>query len=254
MRSRTNKHHGVPYSFGGSDNVEFNLSDVDIGEHDLFHTITGHLPPCFLTRLNVIRTIGWGDSKGRVPNAEYFADMLNVLTPDSFNSLYQPKAFRPLETMTRPMRAQTALHIFTALGTESRHIHDAIGYLGGNRDYVERDTRRKLEDFMMFFRNQNPIRAINSYVTDTNENGQLKWTKPVLPESRSDIQQITRSARLEYISSQWIARMIRILNAQKVEIQKRQESWNPSLHNYIQDIAAHGFDHIKRIKHRHRKP
>lgn len=253
MRSTTNKHHGVPYSFGGSNNVESNISYVEIGEHNMFHKVTGHLPPDFLMRLNVIRMVGWGDSKGRVPTAEYFGDMFSVLTPDSQNSLYNRKAIRPVDSMTRAMQSQIALHVFNALGEESRYIHDAIKYLGGSKDYVERETRYRLETFMAFFRNSNPIRAINSYLTDTNEDGQLKWTKPLNPNIQADVKQISNTTRLEYVSSQWVARMIRILSGQKKEVEKRQETWQPSLHGYIQDIATHGFAHIQSTKRRHGK-
>jgi hypothetical protein len=209
----------------------------------MFHRVAGHLPPTFLAREKITSSIGWQDTHGRMISAEYYDSMFAILTPDDWHSSYYPKSFRPLDDIKRENRAMIALHVYTAIGAECELIRDAIGYLGGSKDFVEQRTRTALVKFNEFFHRNNPIRAIDAYLSDKNDEGDYKWTKPLLPESRNDLESVLDSVHMEKMSANWRARMIRILRHQKAELEVCQEEWQPTFSQYIPDIARHGYNH-----------
>lgn len=89
MTLTQNKHHNIPRSYGGSNDL-CNIPTIDAGEHTHFHSIFGHLTPDQLLRMLIVSSAYNG------PPKSFLSDFLNASTERDWRGMYDQTALRDI--------------------------------------------------------------------------------------------------------------------------------------------------------------
>lgn len=229
-----NEHHCVPHSFDGASN-EVNLSRLAVGEHDAFHQATGHTPPDFFIRRFLIGSVPWEDGKGRSLPQRAYKDVLTLLTPDDWRTLYHPATFirgseRDVGMAQRVAKA--SFHLAWYLDREISLTMDQIGLLGIHK-LPPHESIREMKRISRFFNKDRPHVLLRKFLLETSETGDLKWVKPLKEDVRKELVRIFRHTPLEQRTSNGASQHIFDLlldhHARLVECAK---GWQPHLRDY----------------------
>ncbi|MDO8469009.1 MAG: hypothetical protein Q7S29_04600 [Candidatus Peribacter sp.] len=227
-------HHCVPHSFDGAGN-SVNLSRIRASEHRAFHDATGHAPPDFFLRRFLIGSVSWQDHKDRSLPPGMYQDVLALLTPDDWHTLYQPGTF--IETHDHSegeslRRAKAAFHLAWYLDREMSLIMDQIGLLGIHK-LPPFGTAKEMQRVHQFFAKGRPHVVMRKFLLDTTEDDSLKWAKPMREDIRKALLDVLRLSKLERLTSNGSGQRIfdllldhheRLVNCTKI--------WEPNLRDH----------------------
>ena len=228
------EHHCVPHSFDGAGN-RVNLSKVPERDHNNFHHMTGHSPPDFFLRRFLIGSVAWQDNRDRSLPPGMYSDVLSILTPEDWRTLYQPGTFvtpHPHDEGEALRKAKAAFHVAWYLDREMSLIMDQIGLLGIHK-LPPLGTAQEMQGIHHFFGKDRPHVLMRMFLLDGQEVGELKWVKPMRADIRQELLKILRTSKLERLTANGSSRKIFDLlldhHARLVECAK---IWQPNLRDH----------------------
>jgi hypothetical protein len=193
-----NEHHCVPHSFDGASSA-VNLTRLAVGEHNAFHKATGHTPPDFFIRRFLIGSIPWEDGEGRSFPQGAYKDLLTLLTPDDWRTLYHPATFlrRTGRDAGEGQRvAKASFHIAWYLTREMSLTMDQIGLLGIHM-LPPHESGKEMMRIERYFKKDRPHVLLRKFLLETSEAGDPKWVKPMQEDVRRELLRILRNSKLE---------------------------------------------------------
>lgn len=234
MQEILTDHHCVPHSFdGASSNV--NLSRVWEEEHHQFHETTGHLPPDFFLRRFLIGNVTWTDGKERSLPPGVYKDVLSLLTPEDWHSLYQPGTFNtahPRNEGESLRRAKAAFHVAWYLDREMSLVMDQIGLLGIHK-MPPYSVEREMRAVHQFFGKDRPHVLMRMYLLEQDERSERKWAKPMRDDVRKDLLQILRTSKLEPLYANGsLQRIFDHLLSHHERLSRCAGIWQPNLRDH----------------------
>ncbi len=234
LPGQSNRHHGVPRSFTGEDDEVWNLTVVDEMEHGKYHQMSGHLPPDFLIREIVATSGSYRDASGHKLPLSFTHDVLKMLLPFDWRSLYVPQAVKkPQENGSdRDLFARSAIHVHNHIHKEISTVSNAIRLLT-YRTPLPNHLRIFNSNFRKFFGEENPAQAIRSLLIAKTENNDLKWVKPMQPSLRSNLLDATLRARPEALSQKSRRKMNQLFHDYHGVLINRLDIWQPLPNDYL---------------------
>jgi len=229
--SETNEHHCVPRSFDGA-HCEGNISRMLITEHDRFHQATGHAPPDFLLRRFLIGSVGWKDHDNRSLPPGTYEDVLRLLTPEDWRTLYQDGTF--IETHGHSKgeslrRAKAAFHLAWYLDRERSLSMDQIGLLEIHK-LLPYGAVEEMRGISRFFKGDSPQAVMRTFLCDTAEDDSLKWARPMREDVRQQLLIILRHSRPEHLADKGASqRIFDLLLDHHARLEECARIWEPNL-------------------------
>lgn len=228
------EHHCVPHSFDGAAG-RVNLARVTEGEHNRFHLMTGHSPPDFFLRRFLIGSMAWEDRNGRSLPPGIFQDVLSILTPEDWRTLYRSGTFivpHPHDEGEALRKAKAAFHVAWYLDREMSLTMDQIGLLGIHKR-PPIGLAQESQGIHHFFGKDRPHVLMRTFLLDGEDKGELKWVKSMREDVRQELLKIIRSTRMERLlrngASQRIFDLLLDHHARLVECAK---IWQPNLRDH----------------------
>ncbi|MDD5751370.1 MAG: hypothetical protein PHS73_02520 [Candidatus Peribacteraceae bacterium] len=241
------EHHCVPHSFDGAGS-KVNLAKISEREHSNFHQTTGHAPPDFFLRRFLIGSIAWADQRNRSLAPGVYQDVLSILTPDDWRSIYQSGTFIVPHTAEEGhalRTAKAAFHLAWYLDRERSLTMDQIGLLGIHK-LLPLATAQEMQGVHHFFGKDRPHVLMRTFLLDGQSNGELKWVKPMRDEIRQALLKVLRNAKLEYAQHNGATRKIfDLLLDHHERLEQCSGLWQPQLRDHAGTL--------KRLADEHRK-
>jgi len=228
------EHHCVPHSFDGA-GTSVNLSHIPETEHQAFHDAIGHAPPDFFLRRFLIGSVGWKDRKERSLPPGMYEDVLALLAPDDWHTLYQPGTF--IATHDRSdgeslRRAKAAFHLAWYLDREMSLIMDQIGLLGIHK-LPPFATAKEMQRVHQFFDKNRPHVVMRKFLLDTDADDTLKWAKPMRDDIRKELLDVLRLSKLERLTSNGSSqRIFDLLLDHHERLVHCTKIWEPNLRDH----------------------
>lgn len=237
----TNVHHCVPHSFDGA-SADVNLSRPPKDEHDRLHTVLGHAPPDFSLRRMLIGNVLWMDDKERSLPYGMYEDILPILTPNDWHTLYVPDTFIPPSKNGHAHGeaqriARVSFHLAWYLDRERSLVTDLLGLLGINKYPIQiEDQMRRIGDF---FEKTRPHVAMRKFLLDCDTNGDLKWVKPLQEDIRQKLLHVLRSAKLEsHTQNRAKQRIFDCLLDHHMRLVECARIWQPNLRDHAETLKS----------------
>lgn len=181
-QSKSNEHHNIPCSRGGSDH-DVNISDVPKSRHADFHQWASNRDPGQLARYIALHSLGKGESS--IGN-DRLNTLFQITTLLQWSNLYDAHAFRPSVDVSGYASMLTAFaHFKTQIMEEIVWVRKTIETLNGNGDFPT-NNHTLLPLALGFFGTKSPGKAIEGLMTEEHY-GMLSWVKPMKTETRDAI-------------------------------------------------------------------
>ncbi len=252
VQTERNDHHCVPRSFLGS-NADINVSRLSVPEHDAYHRVAGFRPPDFLIRKVLLASINWHDAEGKMIPARLYQEAFMLLTPDDWRSFYDSSSMRRIEEAPNGNGAtKAAVHVHMHLWEEQAMVAEAIASVGISR-YLSPQVRDFSNNFMSFFRTDDPIAALRNYLQDSSETKERKWTKPLTPSAFSHFCDLTKSKVNEVMSVNSRQQLLTALVDHHVQLNRCIGRWQPSVIDNIAAIAEYGQSKMEDLLRKHKQ-
>ncbi|MBP9750266.1 MAG: hypothetical protein KBC95_00270 [Candidatus Peribacteraceae bacterium] len=225
--SPRNEHHGLPRSHGGSSHST-NLTTVDEQRHNDWHGIVGHPTPDGLIRhLLLVRATRLRLS---LPPS-VVEDGLSILKPNDLAGIYESKALLIPSQRADGLRNATRhrIHRWSHMSEELRLADRVVGSLSGSTD-LSQDAARISDAFQGFFQTVDPAEHIRQILLEHDQhNGQIAWSKPILPGVRSDLLDVLKGAKAERQGEAQQRRLLDIVFGHLDAVERQRHRLKPSL-------------------------
>lgn len=217
--ARTNKHHNIPRSRGGSE-AECNLSVVNQSRHDAFHRDWGaNRTPCLLSRLIGLHSIGLGDD---ALSANQIENLIQITSLQNWSRLYRPDAFDNVATISAIENAiKVSEYTQTHLLEEQVWIRQTIAAIVNGGTFPSQHSLF-IHNCLKFFNVRTPREAIIALLTERH-NTDLSWSKPLLKCTRTSIVNLLKEKELPVPRRQTV--LVPILDKQQKTVLKYLRDW-----------------------------
>lgn len=205
--SKSNEHHNIPRSRGGSDH-EINISDVPKSRHADFHQWASNRDPGQLARSIALHSVGQG--KAAIGN-ERMNTLFQITTLLQWSNLYDAHAIRPSVDVSGFTATLTAFqHFQTQIMEEIVWVRKTIETLEGNGDFPSKH-HTLLPQALAFFATKSPAKAIEGLMTEQHY-GMSSWVKPMKTDTRDAILAAVRAPKAGNESQKNTIEILRIQN------------------------------------------
>lgn len=225
--SPRNEHHGLPRSHGGSSH-QSNLTTVDEQRHNDWHGIVGHPTPDGLIRhLLLVRSTRL---RLALPPS-VIEDSLAILKPDDLERIYESKALIATGQRAEGIRNATRhrIHRWNHMSEELRLADQVVAALSGSKD-LPKEAADVSDDLQGFFQTADPAEHIRQILLEEDpRNGQVAWSKPILPGVRSNLLDVLKGAKAERQTEVQQQQLLDVLFGHLEAVERQRHRLKPSL-------------------------
>ncbi len=229
----SNRHHGVPRSYTGS-NDDCNLSEIDpIDEHIGFHRLFGHFLPCSFGRELDLASMDWTSSSGGSLPVAYIRDKIHQLMPYDWKMNYAPGVIRPADHHINETGywARASAHLNNALVNQTYMTADALEWLKKGQ-HLKPASHGLREDAHDFFGGSTPAESFYYFLQARNGKGDHKWSKAFDPSIRAQLIRISRHVKPEPMRQRHRNELIDLLEQHRDDLYRCVQSWEPNPRRY----------------------
>lgn len=220
----SNDHHCVSRAFLGS-YASVNITRMDAVGHSQFHRIMGYSTPDFMMRNICLSSINWHEKDGRKIPFDWYKKVLGFLSPSDWRSLYLDETFRNPHEVGNETLLQSAVHIRLHLLEEQQKTNDAIRAVL-MAEYLKRPTVEYSMNAMLLFGNApRPVETVYHFLTEANESGDRKWTRPMKPADFNQLRGLTRNCESQEVDISYPEKLMRLLDEHSARLNKWMHSW-----------------------------
>ena len=205
--------------------------------------VTGHAPPDFFIRRYLIASAHWQDHKGRSLPPGVFQDILPLLTPEDWHTLYQPGTFitsppNGAKAKEEERTAKTSFHLAWYLDREMSLVTDLIGLLSIHK-LPPLAIAQEAKQISKFFGKEKPHVLLRKFLLETDALGDAKWVKPLREDVRSELLDVLRTSRLERHTANGAGRRIfDLLLDHHQRIVECAKTWQPNLRDHAETLKG----------------
>lgn len=191
---KTNEHHTLPRSNGGSDGTA-NIARLDLKRHAAYHErFASNHSPLSVTRLLALHSIGYGNF---TMHPDRMDDLFEETTTRRWQRLYEDDALADNTVYGRRHLADVADAFVMEHAREERALIQRILRGMDNGAPLPWRTDAFLREALDFFQARSPIEAIRRLHTEESGNG-LAWAKCLREDVRRDILSLLNERKLPF--------------------------------------------------------
>lgn len=226
MRSeKTDDHHVIPTSIGGSDHHENRIA-VPKRQHSQFHEWAEHRPPCFAIRWGLLHILG-----GKyTPEPETLRTIMQITTMREWDKLYIPQAFSNIIGINAGKKAKRSLYNQQSFWyAEQALIQQLLGKLANGG--MDQENEPMKTGMLLRSMRANSCRDALCAFLDQEHQNKLCWSNPM--------QEVTRDALRETFELMpYASKILKITGRVRVDFEQVLHEQSGVLHRIISNVLA----------------